>query len=163
MKFLTILAAFAAATVAQAADSEEVVRVLKDSTTFVGLELNNQSVFCTSRGYGTVQLKVSVPDLDWLAHFDHRVVGERLPCITGGVCGDDLQPNLLVKAEEPVVSAPIRVILREALVADYDQQHCKRQLREEVQSLIRGIRFTHHKAGKWEDVEWLKCQQDLAL
>src|SRR6187551_3279835 len=49
-----------------------VERVLKDETSWVAIELNSQTVFCTAVGYSSAMLKVSIPDLDWIAHFDHR-------------------------------------------------------------------------------------------
>src|SRR5690349_14105848 len=88
----------------------QISRVLKDTTTTVALELTDQTVFCTNRGYSQIELKVSVPDLEWLAHFDHKVVGERVPCITGGECSPDLQPTTILDPNETVALAPVRVV-----------------------------------------------------
>jgi hypothetical protein len=122
-----------------------VSRVLKDSTTIVALELTNQSVFCTDLGYGNVQLKVNVPDLDWLAHFDHRVVGEGLPCITGGECSDALNPGSIIDPNERLAIVPVRVILTERLWIDEEKKTCHRFLEEEIKSHIRGRNFYHHR------------------
>lgn len=147
------------ASVASAAgpNSYTVERVLKDSTTMSLIELNEQTVFCTARGYGNVQLKVSVPELDELAHFDHRVVGERLPCITGGACSDALQPGLLIRPNERFALAPIRVILKETLQIDPDAKTCQRMLQEEVRSVIREHRFDHFKYSEMKDADYEKC------
>jgi hypothetical protein len=55
--------------IAGQASARVVERVLKDETTMVALELNSENVFCTELGYGSVQLKINVPELDFLAHF----------------------------------------------------------------------------------------------
>lgn len=135
-------------------------RVLRDQTTLVALELDSKTVFCTERGYGTVQLKVSVPDLDWLAHFDHRVVGETLPCITGGACTG---LDRLVDPQERFAIAPMRVILSETLLVDREKQSCQRQLVENIESSIRGRKFTHHRSGDWENVNLDLCLKQLQL
>lgn len=131
--------------------------VLKDTTTIVALDLNPKTVFCTARGYGTVQLKVSVPDLDWLAHFDHRVVGEGLPCITGGACSEALQPGNIIDLNEPVVLAPIRVVLKQTLSIDEDAKTCTQTLTENITSLIRGKPFTHVRGSEPVPMDLEKC------
>lgn len=134
-----------------------VERILKDATTMTLIELNSQTVFCTARGYGNVQLKVSVPELDELAHFDHRVLGEGLPCMTGGACSEVLQPGALIRPNERFALAPIRVILKESLKIDYDAKTCERLVSEDVKSVIRDHRFEHHKYSEWKSADYEKC------
>ncbi len=141
------------------AEPYTVERTLKDSTTMVALDLNASTVFCTDRGYSNIQLKVSVPDLDVLAHFDHRVVGEDLPCITGGLCGGDLTPDAVIDAKEPIVFAPIRVILKETLTIDHDAKSCTRSLTERISSLIRGRLFNHERSSDAEPLAFEKCKK----
>lgn len=146
-----------------AAEPVDVTRVLKDTTTLISLPLNEQTVFCTDRGYGNVQLKVSVPDLDWLAHFDHRVFGEGVPCITGGACTDGRGPSLILDAAQPLETVPIRVVLSEHLTVDADAQTCTRILNEKVTSLIRRHKFDHYRSGEPETVPYAQCAAVLDL
>jgi len=154
MKFLWILAILPTMVLAETYQQEV---TLKDSTTLVAIELNDKSVFCTTLGYGTNQLKVSVPDLDWIAHFDHRVVGEGLPCITAGECRGNLQPGKFIDANDPVVLAPVRVVLKQTLNIDDAQHVCTQTLSEDVTSLIRGQVFKHFRAGKPTPLDYAKC------
>lgn len=145
------------------AEPVETTRILKDSSTWVALELNEQSVFCTARGYGSVQLKVSVPALKWLAHFDHRVVGENLPCITGGTCSEALTPGSILDPNRKIVVAPIRIVLSQVLKIDDETNACETQLVENVMSSIRGKQFDHYRAGEWQSVPVEICRAEMGL
>lgn len=132
-------------------------RVLKDTTTDVAVALNAASVFCTARGYSSVQLKVSLPDLDWLAHFDHRVVGETLPCITGGACSEMLQPGKLIDPLQPFAMASVRVRLFERMIINETEKTCTRQLTERVDTHLRGTPFVHFQSGPDTAVDFQRC------
>jgi hypothetical protein len=148
------------ATVVAVASPVESKRVLKDTTTYVPLELTAQTVFCTDRGYGNVQLKVSVPDLDWLAHFDHRVVGETLPCMTGGACTAALTPGSIIKPGERVTVVPVRVVLIEHTLIDRTARSCKQLLEEQIVSNVRGRKFTHSKSDPdYKVADFEKCDK----
>jgi hypothetical protein len=136
-------------------------RVLKDTTTMVSVALNNESVFCTARGYGSVQLKISVPELSHLAHFDHRVVGESVACITGGECTDTNKPGNIVDPARPLSLVPVRVILSEQLTIDDEAKSCERVLTELVKSTIREQNFTHFRNGEPTAENYEKCLQVL--
>jgi hypothetical protein len=158
----SLIAAVAALACTQAfADPDTRITVLKDTTTIIALELTNQTVFCTDRGYGNLQLKVSVPDLDWLAHFDHRVVGESAPCITGGSCFE-VQPHDIIDPNQRLTIAPMRVVLTEEITVNRQAQTCERQLTENVTSTIRGKAFTHYRGGNIEPWDFEKCALLLA-
>jgi hypothetical protein len=144
------------ATRAQAAP-EVRSRVLKDTTTWIAIQLDDKSVFCTERGYGELELKVSVPDMDWLAHFDHRVVGETLPCIAGGACVAGSQPSDILQSQNPVDVAPLRVVLSEQITIDHTAKTCQRRLSEAVSADIRGKQFTHFRAGDPTPDTYDKC------
>lgn len=120
----------------------EMSRVLRDQTTTVALDLNEKSVFCTDRGYGNVQLKISVPDLVWLASLDHRVAGEKIPCITGGRCTNALDPKDILSSERIAVTR-LRVILTEHIRLDAAARTCVSTLEESVAGIIRGHKFNH--------------------
>jgi hypothetical protein len=157
-KLLPSLLVLAIATPALAqSQPESVTQVLKDDTTFVALALNDKTVFCTQFGYGEPELKVSVPDLDWLAHFDHRVVGELLPCMAAGPCSENLQPGNIIDPTAPITRVPVRVVLKASYVIDHTQKTCERTLQEEVHSVIRDRRFTHGRTGAPEAVDYDLC------
>ena len=163
MKTLFLLATLLT-THAALAEPKTVTRTLKDTTTWIALELNPKTVFCTVKGYGFEQLKISVPDLDWLAHFNHRVEGESLPCVALGRCthfgnGLDLKPQDIFDPQRPIAIAGIRVILRENLTIDRDAKTCSRVLEEEIGGLIRDHEISHHKHGEAETVLFEKCQK----
>jgi len=132
-------------------------RVLKDTTTMVAIDLNETTAFCTDRGYGNIQLKVSVPDLDILAHFDHRVVGEGQPCITAGRCSPSNGPGAIIDPKEPMAVVPMRVVLEDLVTIDEATATCSHQLRETVTSLIRGKKFSHLRSGLLEPMSYEKC------
>ncbi len=137
-------------------------RVLKDSTTLIALELNKKTVFCTDLGYGNVQLKINVPELDDIAHFNHRVVGEGLPCIAGGACTSELGPDNILDESKPIEIVPVRVVLSEILEIDEPSKSCMRSLVEKVQSVVRGVEFTHHRESRVaEKIE--KCLKAATL
>lgn len=137
----------------------ELRRVLKDTTTAVALELNPKTVFCTDRGYGNVQLKVSVPDLDWLAHFNHRVAGEGLPCITGGRCAPGNEPGDILDPSERVALASMRVILTERIQIDTEEKTCAHRLEEQIEGRIRGREFQHARGNDWAPWDIEKCRK----
>lgn len=139
------------------AEGYSVERVLKDSTTFIVLELNHDTVFCTDRGYGDIRLKVSVPQLDYLAHFDHRVSGEALPCMAAGRCGDDLSPETIIRPNEKLEVAAVRVRLFEVLYLDDEEKSCTSYRYEQVSSYLRGNNFFHTAGSESESVEYDKC------
>lgn len=146
-----------------ASDLIQASRVLKDTTTPVALELTDKTVFCTDRGYGNIQLKISVPDLDWLAHFDHRVVGEGVPCMTAGRCSDALSPNSILEPNERIAIAPIRAILTERLQLDRTRRTCMQFLEEQIESTVRGRRFQHSRAKSMGAMDFEKCEKLVAI
>ena len=155
MKFLGLMMLFPMMAMA---DAQSVDLTLKDTITNVAMDLNEKTVFCTERGYGTIQLKISVPDLDWLAHFDHRVVGERLPCITGGECTSQLEPGKIIIPGEPFAVVPMRVVLKQHLTLDHSSQTCTQYLVEKIESNIRGHGFTHVRASDAPTaMDYAKC------
>jgi hypothetical protein len=155
MKLSNALAIFCL--LAATANAATRTRVLKDTTTLIALELTPQTVFCTARGYTSIQLKVSVPELDDLAHFDHRVVGENLPCITGGACDDAFQPGGIIRPDERFAIVPMQVVLTENLTINDEARTCFRSLHERVTSTIRDKPFSHVKGSAAVQVDYEKC------
>lgn len=142
------------------ANAKSVERILKDSTSLIALDLNPKTVFCTPRGYGMNTVKISVPDLEWLAHLDHRVEGETFPCISGGLCAD-LSDDDVLRNGRGIDMVPMRVVLKEIITASPDLS-CTRELVEEIHSTVRGKEFTHHAAGAPQWLSWEVCEKLLA-
>ena len=133
-------------------------RVLSDKTSQVALALNDETVFCSAIGYGVSFLKVSVPDLDWLAHFDHRANTLGLPCAAAGECTDVLNPESILQSRPGVEAVEVRVILTEVLRIDVEGQRCRRWLKEDVEATVRGVQLRHHVEGTPEEVPFETCQ-----
>jgi hypothetical protein len=125
----------------------------------VALSLTEKTVFCTDRGYGNIQLKVSVPDLDWLAHFDHRVASEGLPCITGGRCTSNLGPGDILDPNDRIAVVIVRVGLWETLRIDREKRTCERSLEERVKANIRGHEFNHARGANLGVVDFEQCER----
>jgi hypothetical protein len=146
-------------------------RVLRDQTTTIALQLDAERVFCTAVGYSDIQLKISVPDLDWLGALDHRVEGETLPCMTGGLCAasdaalgeEGLTPADFIGDGPAVEIVPVRVVLIEHLVLDAGGGQCTRSLEEDVSATIQGHPFTHQAWGGGESVPVEVCQAIVDL
>ena len=138
--------------------SGEVEHTLKDTTTTIALMLNEETVFCSAIGYGLAFLKVSVPDLDWLAHFDHRADTLGLPCAAAGACSEVLGPDTILQSRPGIESVEVRVILTEVLSVDVEGQRCQRLLREEVSTVVRGVPLRHQVQGEPEEVPFETCR-----
>ena len=133
-------------------------RVLSDKTSRVALALNDETVFCSAIGYGVSFLKVSVPDLDWLAHFNHRANTLGLPCAAAGECTDLLNPESILQSRPGVEAVDVRVVLTEVLRVDVEPQRCSRWMTESVEAKVRGLQLRHHVDGTPEDVPFERCQ-----
>lgn len=141
----------------------ERTRVLSDDTTAVVLSLTAQTVRCNALGYGVEELKISVPDLDVLAHFDHRVESEGTPCMTAGACSETLTPASLIDSSRPLEVAQIRVVLTETVVLYPEHETCGRDLVETVTTTVRGLAFSHERSGSLPNTDWATCQQLMKL
>lgn len=138
-------------------------RVVSDKTSPVALTLNADTVFCSALGYGVSFLKVSVPDLDWLAHFNHRANTLGLPCAAAGECTDLLNPESILQSRPGVETVEVRVVLTEVLRVDLQGQRCSRWLKEDVEAKVRGVQLRHHVDGPVEAVPFEQCQVLAAL
>lgn len=126
----------------------EVQSVLSDVTTWIDLELNESTVFCSALGYGLSFLKVSIPQLDQLAHFDHRVEESGLPCAAVGECSSEVGPHTILAGGAGVERVAVRVVLTEVLRLDPAARTCTRQLVEEVFATVRGVPLRHREQDK---------------
>lgn len=132
-------------------------RVMKDQTSSAQLTLDETTVFCSALGYGLSFLKVSVPDLDELAHFDHRVSALGLPCAAAGACTDTFGPDSILQGRPGVEQVSIRVVLTEVLRFDAAAGSCTRQLQETVTTSVRGVPLRHHAEDEPVSVPVERC------
>lgn len=134
-------------------------RILKDETTKITVELNAKMVRCSSLGYGREELKVSVPDLTYLAIFNHANFGETLPCMSAGACQDGNLPVNLIDATKPTEDTDVRVQLVEILSLDDKTSTCNRVLEERVSAQIRGRAFRHVHSADLGSYPYSICTQ----
>ena len=144
------------ASISAHAEPVEMNRVLRDQTTTIAVELSEQSVRCNSEGYRQLELKVSVPDLDWLAEFDHRVFGEGVPCMTAGRCTEENRPETVL-AGEKIATTRLRSILSETILLDSAAETCENTLSEKVTATIKGKKFDHIRSGQPRKVAYAVC------
>lgn len=141
----------------------EARRVLRDQTTTIALSLNSETVFCSALGYSASFLKVSVPDLDWLAHFNHRVEASGLPCAAAGECSEANSPEAVLASNPSLAMVPMRVVLTEHLDIDPAAHTCKRQLVETVTVQLNGRVLRHSAQDEFTDYPFEKCAAIAAL
>ncbi len=133
-------------------------RTVKDVTTPISLQLDETRVFCTWLGYGgEAFLKVSIPQLDSLARFDHRVEGTSLPCAAVGVCTADVNAETILQGNPGFEPVDLRVVLTQTLFFDGDAETCQRQLSEDVSAQVRGVPIQHHVEGPLEPAPLSDC------
>lgn len=138
-------------------------RLLKDTTTSIAVALSDATVFCSELGYGLSFLKVSVPDLDWLAHLNHRVEATGLPCAAAGACSDTLNPETILQGAPGLAPASVRVRLFEYLYVDAATGTCSRVLFERVDAVVRGVPLRHFATSAPEPLMQPMCAALLAL
>lgn len=143
---LTLTTVLSANSYADNPSSKE--RILKDEATKITVELSAKMVRCSNLNYGREELKVSVPDLTYLAIFNHANFGETLPCMSAGACVDGNLPTDLIDTTKPTEDTDVRVQLVEILTLDSKTSTCNRVLEERVSAQIRGKAFRHvHRAN----------------
>lgn len=153
-------------------------RIIKDETHETTVELNKETVRCSALGYGQSELKISVPSLKWNAIFDHSNTDGRGPCVTAGrmSCSNFLQfptlteanlpsisetkssiPDELIDPDKPKEKILVRVFLTEEFTITEDS--CFRELRENVETNVRGINFNHLRIKNIGELEVNECLQ----
>jgi hypothetical protein len=136
----------------------ELRTVLRDVTTPIDLLLSEDTVFCSAIGYGLSFLKVSIPQLDELAHFDHRVEEAGLPCAAVGACDAELGPQSVLQGKPGVERVSVRVVLTEVIRIDEEAGACSRQLLEDVFTTVRGNELRHHEEDARSPMSFDDCR-----
>jgi hypothetical protein len=134
----------------------------------VVIRLDETTVRCSSLGYGRTELKISVPQLEWIAIFDHSNIGESVPCMTAGQCeqifsnGDvlpGLRPSDIIRSSEPRGETSIEVTLTEHLMIDTEKKTCTRSLEEDLKADLRRQNFTHSRIKFIREYPFEICMQ----
>ncbi|MEE3080480.1 MAG: hypothetical protein VX341_14165 [Bdellovibrionota bacterium] len=153
--------------------AESFERVLKDETHQATVKLNDQTVRCSALGYGMSELKVTLDSLLHNTIFDHSNQDGLGPCITAGVSycapawdfGDDSAPDPfptdLIDPNRPTEEINVRVVLKETfyLKITPTEKKCFRNLVEDVNTEIRGIKFTHNRTKYIGMLSVEECEQ----
>lgn len=142
--------------------------ILEDSKAMIA-KVDRKHVRCSARGYGLAELKINLEGLDGWTLFDHTNdnFGDRtgLPCMTAGACkngswddgisiDDIIQGN--ERSENIVVNRKVTEI-RE-LSKENGEDVCIRLLRENIDTQVGGIPFTHVRVGAQETFPARACR-----
>ncbi len=136
------LAAAASNAVAEPVYTETTVH---DTTTNVEVELNAQTVLCSSADYGALYLKILIPQLARLTLLDHQNLGAGAPCVAAGMCEPGNEPSDIIDPNDPKDTVAINVKAIRVDEADADTQTCNTSLTEKVKVTIRGVDFFHER------------------
>ena len=155
----SLIAAVAAAVLGTPllASAETLEKEVSRTTYGITVAVNASSVRCSALGYGSLELKVDVIDLDWAAAFNHRQLGEGKPCMTAGVCGGSLTPAKLRAAGEGDIPTNLLVVHKEVATLDRARGTCTRELVEELSMELHGIEFQHHRSAPLAAVSATQC------
>ncbi len=153
---------FSLAAEAQQPRFEHFTRVSLQDKFPAHLNLNTETVRCSHIGYGTAELKISVPALKWSAVFDHANVGEAEPCMTAGFCKMPwLDDGHTVEDFLALVSGPQQVeiqrVLTEGFALNLDQRSCTRTLSETLNTTVAGVEFKHFVSKRIGDLPFEIC------
>lgn len=135
---------------------------LKDSFETT-VDVDQDSVRCSQVGYGVSELKINVPGLKWNAVFDHSNAENLGPCMTAGVCRDDvldldgLTPDDLIQDSPGRENIVVERLLEEQFRLDHQQKTCSRTLTEVLDTVIRGQEFTHTVSKQIGDLPFSTC------
>jgi hypothetical protein len=140
-------------------------RVILSDSIAIKAEVNDQTVRCSSRGYGLEELKINLKELDGKTVLNHSNVlfGDLKPepCLTAGVCkyvfpelpdlpgfevSDVVQNN--PRVESIIVKREI-IEKRELITVD-DEQKCQRSISEKLHTIVGNIAFDHIRFGLLE-------------
>lgn len=142
--------------------------ILKDSKE-MSVEINKQSVICSSLGYGMRELKINIAELDGWTLFDHSNLrfGDRagLPCMTAGVCRDRFNQDGF-SIDDILQNNPRTekiVVQREVAETRYvdtsanNVKVCFRVLAERLTTKLAGIEFNHIRSGEVTELPERAC------
>lgn len=122
--------------------------LVHDTTTTVNIDLNEDTVLCSSADYGALFLKVALPELAGLTLMDHQNIGAGAPCVAAGVCEPGHMPENIIDAAHPTENVSINVKAFRQDEVDTTAETCNTTLIERVHVTIRGFEFTHERRAE---------------
>lgn len=165
MKLITVLTVLVAGQMAFAQSLGVLQKsvIISDRTTNVTLELDASTVKCLVGDYGASSLKISVPELNRIANFNHTTEGESLPCINAGPCKTEfvkngLEVNDILGKGGPTESAKVRVVSEEYYYMETANNYCYRGIVETVTTEVRGLPFKHVKEAPLATMPLSTCR-----
>lgn len=141
------LAALALSATTAHAAFETKETLVHDTTTRVNIDLDAQTVLCSSADYGALFLKVLIPELAALTLLDHQNLGAGAPCVASGLCAPGNMPDDIIDASCPTEDVDINVKAVRLDEIDTTAQTCATYLIERVHVAIRGIDFQHERSA----------------
>ncbi len=137
--FILIIVAFTNLASAQVSNEKSAVLSVKKG--LLPVTLDYTTVKCSSSGYKSPELKVLIPSLAPVTALNHRKPGESAPCVSAGVCSDQLDPQNIFKNGRIETKVPVSVKLIRIDKYDVENKTCNTILKEEVSALIANIPF----------------------
>jgi hypothetical protein len=151
--FLTSL--FSVSTASAQNPSTTTTSVISEKTFRIDMKVVAGNVKLSQAGYSMPMVKILVPELAAVTVLDHRNIGEGAPCLAApeakGV--DDIIQGL-----PAMVPAHVHVVLNRLLVKDFANSTCNVYLQEDIDTVIRGTKFVHHKTADLGARNVLDCQ-----
>lgn len=151
------------------ASTLRVEKVLVEQNFQISVPLTTETVRCSAIGYGSSELKVSVPDLKWISPFNHANDGELEPCMTAGRCARTLvgfgssdptqTPDFVIQTAGPQAKTTLHRKLIEVYVLNTAERKCRRTLLERVEMSIAGKSFTHSRSADMGEFAFDLCEQ----
>jgi len=129
--------------VADAATANETV--VHDTSSWIEIDLDPSTVLCSAADYGSLFLKVGIPELARITLLDHQNIGAGAPCVTAGICEPGHMPSDIIDPARPSELVQINVKAVRFDDVDGSAQTCTTHLIERVHLTIRGFEFTHER------------------
>ena len=133
--------------------------IVHDTSTSLDIELNQNTVLCSSADYSGLFLKVLIPKLASLTLLDHQNFGAGAPCVAAGACEPGRMPEDIIDASRPTERVSIHVRAVRLDETDTVQQTCSTSLVERVNVTIRGFEFKHTRSVWLGDRPFSDCVQ----
>jgi len=147
---------------AQDFERNEVVLHEKHQTLTVAL--NPSTVICSRADYSMPMLKVLLPGLEDITLLDHQNRGAGAPCVTTGeICQFNPANNNFAKPDDilqgrngdELIAVDVKVSRIEMI--DHANKVCTVQMRETVDTEIRGKKLTHERVADLGDRPYTDC------
>lgn len=136
---------------------EKKERIIHDKIQKASVTFDLLNVRCSALGYGLTELKITVPELEWLAFFDHSNIGEQAPCMTAGACVEGNRPTDLIGNVGGTEDIDVRFILKEVFILDFGRSVCTRRIEERLESVVRGVNFDHFRSKNFGELPMEEC------